>query len=99
MAWRAPFASVVLNTPILFYNWNILHFEKHVIRLQDDRSRANTQKEELDRAIAQSMSEDLKRPNDTVSCAFLNMVISGSTAPSSLSRPSSRKGSPLLVYR
>ncbi|KAH6762715.1 DA1-related protein 2 [Perilla frutescens var. hirtella] len=32
-------------------------------RSSDDRSRANREKEELDRAIALSMSEDLKRPS------------------------------------
>lgn len=39
--------------------------------LQDDRSRANKEKEELDRAIALSMSEDLKRPSGTFCCALL----------------------------
>ena len=42
--------------------------------LQDDRSRASREKEELDRAIALSMSEDLKRPSGTVSCAFFLLV-------------------------
>lgn len=30
---------------------------------QDDRSRADREKEELDHAIALSLAEDLKRPN------------------------------------
>ncbi|GFQ08574.1 protein da1-related 2 [Phtheirospermum japonicum] len=33
------------------------------VRSLDDRSRANKEKEELDRAIALSMAEDLKKPN------------------------------------
>lgn len=43
--------------------------------IQDDRARANKQKEELDRAIALSLAENLKRPQGNL-FAYLYSVFS-----------------------
>lgn len=48
---------------------SFLHL-KVLLALQDDRSRANKEKEELDRAVALSLNEDLSKPNGNTILLF-----------------------------
>lgn len=47
----------------------LLHL-KALNTLQDDRSRGNKEKEELDRAVALSLAEDLNKPNGNIFLLF-----------------------------